>query len=939
MLYFQDLKGINGIPYIANYTKIDYSAAGQNWSVSTSKEGNVYFANSKGLLCYNGNQWQLLPISEKKHVRSVMCNPLDGRIYIGSFEEFGYFEKDIYGVFNYKSLSKSIQNYTFHNDEIWSIVICDNKIYFRSFSSYFVYDGENIKAIQSPEVIVFFKNWNEKLYAYHQNVGLSILNNDQFELILPSAKLNRDNAVGILPYNHNTYIIPTIKNGLFVFNGKDCLPWKNEVNEELKNANINQVEITKDTCYIIGTILNGVYAINRSGKLIWHINSVTGLQNNTILGVACDNENDLWLGLDNGVSFIKNNSRIRFLNSFNRDIGSVYSALFKDDYLYLATNQGLFFCPSNGQDNNIQLIPHMSEQAWDLSLIDNQLICGHNLGTFDIIGKNAFLLSGTRGATSIRKATINNQEILVQSTYTYLNIYRKNALGKWEFSHVVDDFMQPVRYIEVDAQGNIWASHFYKGLYKIRLSKDLRHAEEVSFYYPLDSENPRGNINVFMVKGRIVFSDGKKLYTYDDQKESIVSYQYIENLDAELKDIIRMIPVDNDIYWIICSSEFILADIKGKTVKIKQRIPFSGLYGSLPDNNESVIPLNGGKSIFCLDNGIAIGYEPYNSTLFKTEKKIIIEKIQASGQSGVMLLPLKNINPKQISHKWNNLYFQVAYPYDPGENARYQYKLSGLDEDLTELISESFRKYDRLSPGSYTLEVSALDNLGNKLSTQTYSFEIEPPFYASNAAFILYILLGMCILAFGYLYVKRHIVRRVEKIKRQQDKLRQEENEKREKEIIRLKNEKLEDELTFKSKELASSTISIIKKNEVLLEIKEELSVQKEKLGTQFPNKYYDKLVRLIDTNLSSEDDWSIFQTNFDRIHENFFRNLKASYPELTPNDLKLCALLRLNMNTKDIANLMSITVRGVEVARYRLRKKINLPSHKNLVEFLIEFK
>lgn len=177
------------------------------------------------------------------------------------------------------------------------------------------------------------------------------------------------------------------------------------------------------------------------------------------------------------------------------------------------------------------------------------------------------------------------------------------------------------------------------------------------------------------------------------------------------------------------------------------------------------------------------------------------------------------------------------------------------------------------------------------------------------------------------------------KIAAEQEKLRREESERQEKEIIKLRNQNLEAELTFKGKELASSTMMLINKNEVLYEIKAELEAQKEKLGVHYPNKYFSKMVKLIEENLSSEDDWKIFQVNFDLIHESFFRNLRSQYPDLTPNDLKICSLLRLNLTTKDIANFLGISLRGVEIARYRLRKKLQLPTDKNLVDFLIEFK
>ena len=216
---------------------------------------------------------------------------------------------------------------------------------------------------------------------------------------------------------------------------------------------------------------------------------------------------------------------------------------------------------------------------------------------------------------------------------------------------------------------------------------------------------------------------------------------------------------------------------------------------------------------------------------------------------------------------------------------------------------------------------------------------MTPPFYWSLLAKILYLILFGFIVYGSYLYLRRLFLVKKEKIRREQEEIRRKEIEKREKQIIALENEKLESELTVKSKELAVSTMTIIKKNEILVNIKEEVIAQKKVLGSQYPNKYYDKLIRLLDENLSSEDDWAIFQTNFDRIHENFFRNLHLKYTDLTPNDLRFCAYLRLNLSSKDIAHLMNISLKGVEVGRYRIRKKIGIPSTKSLTEFMIEFK
>ena len=154
-----------------------------------------------------------------------------------------------------------------------------------------------------------------------------------------------------------------------------------------------------------------------------------------------------------------------------------------------------------------------------------------------------------------------------------------------------------------------------------------------------------------------------------------------------------------------------------------------------------------------------------------------------------------------------------------------------------------------------------------------------------------------------------------------------------------LENRRLESELNAKSREIASTTMSLLNKNKILLDLKEELSVQKNAIGSAYPDKYYRKMISAIDSQISSEQDWKLFQENFDRIHGNFFQILKSRYPSLTSSDLRFCSYLCMNLSSKEIASMMNISLKGVEAARYRIRKKIGLPSEVSLSAFLMELK
>ena len=166
----------------------------------------------------------------------------------------------------------------------------------------------------------------------------------------------------------------------------------------------------------------------------------------------------------------------------------------------------------------------------------------------------------------------------------------------------------------------------------------------------------------------------------------------------------------------------------------------------------------------------------------------------------------------------------------------------------------------------------------------------------------------------------------------------QTEKELAEKTLIAVRNEKLQAEIEHKSSQLATNTMSIVRKNELLRSIKQEMEMQKSGLGERFPKKYYQRVLNLIDRNLQDEHEWEAFEQLYDQAHADFFKRLKREFPELTASDLRLCAYLRMNLATKEIAPLLNISVRGVEERRYRLRKRLNLSSETNLNEMIMTY-
>jgi DNA-binding CsgD family transcriptional regulator len=180
---------------------------------------------------------------------------------------------------------------------------------------------------------------------------------------------------------------------------------------------------------------------------------------------------------------------------------------------------------------------------------------------------------------------------------------------------------------------------------------------------------------------------------------------------------------------------------------------------------------------------------------------------------------------------------------------------------------------------------------------------------------------------------------RHEKRLAQREKIFQEKSELSEKEIIYLRNESLKNEMVFKNKELANTTLHLIQKNRTLTSLKNDLSkLIKNSPSGSTESQLANNLIKKINKDLRNEKNWELFNNYFDDVHQDFINRLKEKYPDLTPKELRLCAYLRMNISSKEIAPLMNISVRGVEISRYRLRKKLQLDHDTNLAEFILTF-
>ncbi|MVN23245.1 triple tyrosine motif-containing protein [Mucilaginibacter arboris] len=951
LLFFQFSKAGNiqriGTPFVDNYTKGMYQAGNQNWSVTKDVRGIMYFGNSEGLLSFDGKYWQLNRMPNRLIVRAVAADRKD-RIYAGGFGEFGYWKYSNTGLLTYHSLIGLVPTQYQPKDEIWKIYVDGSKVIFQSFASIFIYENGKISVVKEDNSFLFLFKAGTRYFAEVISKGLFELKGQKLFPVPNSSLLSNMAVLSVLPFKKNSFLIGTAKSGLFIYDSLGIKPWNNQANSFLKTFQLNNGALVLNHYYAFGTILNGIIIIDENGNIVQQVNKTSGLQNNTVLSVFTDQEQNLWTGLDNGIDRIEINSPLYFYLDKTGKFGTVYSSIIYKNKIYIGTNQGLFYSdwnesnPRYFQHFDFLLVPNSQGQVWDLALIDGQLFCGHNEGTYLVNGTHLNKISGINGGWMISKLNNTQQNVLVQGTYTGLVIYRKDQSGNWHFSNKVDHFGEPSRYVEPDNKGNFWVSHAYKGLYKLKLSDDLKEAKSVRMYDQKNGLPDNFHIGIFNLEGQPVFATNLGFYRYDEISDQFIKYQQLNSVLGSFAFSNKVIKAGDKKYWFINHGKIALADLtKPGQLKIDS-ISFSELNGRMLETYENISRINNSFHLISLDDGFVIYHARDTGTVSKIVlPNVLIRKVENTSNTTDKIAVTENDPIKAVfPYSKNNLRISYSLPYYHEVKIRYQYQLSGLNDKWSDWGNQTQKEFINLPPGKYQFKVRAKVNDQNESGEAVYSFVILSPWYNTIWAYFFYalffVLLVWQLRKYYYHNLEMHQNAIQKKLQKEKEEYLKQEALANQQRMVELRNEQLQTELASKSRELTNSAMNIVYKNELLQKIREELTALHDDQGKRISADNMKKIQKVIDEGKVDERDWNLFETSFNETHESFFKKLKVGHPDLVPNDLKLCAFLRMNMNSKEIASLLNITLRGVEIRRYRLRKKLNLEHDQNLVEFLM---
>lgn len=926
-------------PKIKNFTNKTYQAGLQNWGATQDERGVIYFGNNEGLLTFNGSFWSSYQLPNQTIIRSLKFDS-QNRLFVGGQDEIGFFKAETNGQLKFHSLKPLIPEVDRSFADIWKVEKRGDEFFFLEHNRIYHFKNEVMEVYTSDVEWVFLGVVMDRVFAQDKEAGLMEFSNGVWKNVFEKATPVMPDIVSISPFKDNKLLISTVSDGMFLMDETTFVPFHTSVDKLLKESWINAVTQISPNRYAVGTKSSGVLLLDQDGKLKQQFTYSQGLQTNNVRNIFVDRDFGLWIGLDDGIDYIDFQNPIKEIQPDPSKRVSGYTSIIHQNQLYLGTSDGLykFSMLSNERDMSLtkgefSLISGSEGQVWKIQEINNRLLMGHENGAFEIIGDRTSPIFNTTGAWVFQPATaIYPTKKIFVGTYTGMQVLEDNG-EKLTNLGPIGELTESLRFLNMRfSTGELWGSHPYRGIYRQKLSAEFSKIEKTNTYTEKDGLPSDLYNYVFEVKNRILIASESGVYEFDSTSNNFYPSDIFKGI---LKDqSIQYLKEDQQgNVWFVSNKKIGVFDYTMPT----NDLPFTIIH--LPELNNQII--GGHEFIYSIDSQniligsnkgfIHINYEEYRKRVSRPTSWITKASLIGTQDSTVYSMsPSEFIGPKnpELPHTMNSIHFEyTSTSYRQIDNLEFSFHLKGFDKEWSEWTNKNEKDYTNLAAGTYIFEVKSRNNLSNESEIASFKFTILLAWYETIWAYLLYsILLLSVIIWFFTRQNRKHIL--IQKHLRDKHSLALERSER---EIVQLRNEKLQTEINFKNQELGSSTLHLLQRGKVLTKIKEELMAENQAtLDTK-------KVIRLISEVERSEDDWDRFAVHFDHVHSNFLTLLKEKFPTLTANELKLCAFLKMNLSSKEIADLMSISLKAVEVGRYRLRKKLQINTEVNLHDFLIE--
>jgi len=923
-----------GSPLVTNYNKVLYGGGSRTWDIKQDSRGIMYFGNNEGLLSFNGKYWKQYKLPNQTIVRSIHIDTVEDKIYVGGQGEFGYFEKSSQSGLRYVSLMDLIPMSSRQFADVWHTVAFEEGIYFMSANMIYAFKGGRIITFPSSSEWFYMGVSGGKLYAQDYTKGLLQFVSNQWKPIASQQQFAKNKISGMVTLAKDSVLVKFQNNRSFLLSSTKFVELNAAQWYDMYTPSLAAIDKDK---YVMATSTKGCQIRKNSGELLEQISINEGLQNNNVTAVFVDKQQNIWAAIDNTIVNINYGGGIRYIrpNILNEVMG--YSTRVYQNSLYLSSSNGVYVAKLDPSYSDQSLSPGRFNlikgsdggEAWRLDEVNGHLLMGHNRGIYTVQGEQVQAIATDVGSWYILPlSSVYPIEYSIVGTYYGLNLLAYDG-KQYKIQHRLNGVFDSFRFLAQDVDGTLYSSHPYRGIYRFDINKELT-SYKTNLLTAKDGL-PSSNQNyVFKIKNRIVFATENGVYEYDKQKGRFIESAYFSAFKG--------IPIK----FMIDDKEGNIWFSSGKKIGVarynKENNKYSILYISEIEGMntlgfENIYPFDLDNIYIGSEKGaIHINFPKYIAS--KTKPTILLSSVRTVGDS-LLFDGFSPMKPVPFHSSFTALHFEFTSPnYGIHENAMYSYWLVGNDKSWSSWSKNTTKDYTNLSSGEYTFKVKSKNNLNEESEVLTYTFTIKPPWYKSSWAYLVY---GVLLILIAYAVViiqKKAWIKQQIKFDEKMQQIRyihQLEVEKNEKEIVKLQNEKLVNEVESKTKELASTSMQLMENSGAITKLRIELS----KIEDSTDDSDLMRITSLLKEVENNTTHWDQFAAHFDELNNGFLSRLKLKHPNLSRNDLKVCAYLRLHFTTKQIAQLQNISVRGTEIHRYRLRKKLGLSTAVSITNYL----
>jgi ligand-binding sensor domain-containing protein len=891
-LWFGTRSGLSLLDRNTNtFLNFDYCKSGYTirpvWCIMGSKHSeNLWLGASGGLFEFNVttkqfNHYKINDSIQNANSVRAMCEDRRGNMWIGNFlGKVMHFNKS---TKTFRMVNHGIEQTSLDLDGISSIIE----------------DADGYIWIGREDGMLFRYDYGQHAYKYY-----SLLKN---KFPIRTMREDKDGYLWIGTDKGGVFLLDKMSGTLTPFSDK---------RENGSDVVLSLCNDAKGDMWL-GTYRGGVFLFDKMDTVFNHFAPYPEIkssnENNSVLSIYQDDD-DVWMGTDGGGLVRKNKETVQYYR-MNKNKNSIAG--------------NTILCISPGKDKLL----YMGTYADGMSVLDRKT------GKF-----TNYSLENGLNDKSIWVIYPDNDHIWIGTSKGGLNLFNTKTKTFRYFTNTLKDnrsiSASSIRCIYKDSRNKLWVGTV-SGL-NVFNEKDSTF---LSFYQ--GGKNDISNANIVCIyedtrKNLWIGTHGGGLNKYDYRTDTFTAY---EESDGLAGNIVNSIVEDSQgNLWL--STNKGISKFTFERKEFKNFDAGSGL-SSAEFNLRAYFKNANGRIYFGSVEGVCsffphhIRQNTYVPPIIITDFQLFNKAVSIGEDSPLQ----KSIEETSvITLDYTQTVFSLKFSalnYTHSDKNNFAYKLEPFDKEWNYVGHTNTATYTNLDPGTYEFKVkgSNNDNVWNEKYT-SLTIIVTPPYWKTTWFRVLIIALLLSGLYGAYRFKIRAMKRQREilaELVRQRTIEIEEKNKlllQTEMENSKLLNKQLNDELTAQRKELTNYTLLIIQKNRLLDELKKKL---KEAIRHPASSNLRDfkNLLQLVNYSFSPDKEWTEFYVNFNRVHEGFLNTLKSRFPELTNHDLRLCALYKISIPTRDIAEVMGISQNSVKMARYRLRKKLGLAPEEDITEFL----